>query len=87
MSSILAGGAKKTLLKKTRSFFVIYFSFTLYLKSIVLLNYNAIIIFEVKIMDNIKVGALIKSLRKEKNLTQLQLADELSISDKTVSKW
>ena len=38
-------------------------------------------------MDNIKVGALIKSLRKEKNLTQLQLADKLNISDKTVSKW
>ena len=38
-------------------------------------------------MDNIKVGALIKNLRKEKKLTQLQLAEKLNISDKTVSKW
>lgn len=38
-------------------------------------------------MDNVKFGTLIKSLRKENKLTQLQLADKLKISDKTVSKW
>ena len=38
-------------------------------------------------MDNIKVGELIRRLRHEKNMTQLQLAGLLHISDKTVSKW
>lgn len=32
-------------------------------------------------------GKTIKELREKKNLTQKQLADQLSISDKTVSKW
>lgn len=32
-------------------------------------------------------GNLIKQLREHKQLTQKQLADRLSISDKTVSKW
>lgn len=38
-------------------------------------------------MDCIKVGQLILQLRKEKGLTQQQLADRLQISNKTVSKW
>ena len=38
-------------------------------------------------MDCNKVGKLILSLRKEKNMTQKQLADILNISDKTISKW
>ena len=38
-------------------------------------------------MDNIKIGNLIYKLRKEKQLTQLQLAEQMNISDKTVSKW
>lgn len=38
-------------------------------------------------MDCKKVGKLIFDLRKEKNLTQKQLADAMNISDKTVSKW
>lgn len=38
-------------------------------------------------MDCIKVGNLIKKLRKEKNMTQKQLSDEMNISDKTISKW
>lgn len=38
-------------------------------------------------MDCKKVGTLILGLRKEKKLTQKQLADAMSISDKTVSKW
>lgn len=37
-------------------------------------------------MDNVKIGKLIYSLRKEKDLTQIQLADRMNISDKTVSK-
>ena len=38
-------------------------------------------------MDCSKVGALIFRLRKEKGLTQKQVADCLNLSDKTVSKW
>lgn len=38
-------------------------------------------------MDNIKIGKLIYTLRKEKKLTQLQLAEYMNISDKTISKW
>lgn len=38
-------------------------------------------------MDQIKIGKFIADTRKEKNMTQKQLADALSISDKTVSKW
>lgn len=38
-------------------------------------------------MDNVKIGQLIYKLRKEKHLTQLQLANQMNISDKTVSKW
>ena len=38
-------------------------------------------------MDNEKIGKLIYGLRKERNMTQLQLAEILHISDKTVSKW
>ena len=40
-----------------------------------------------KIMDNEKFGNFIKELRKEKNLTQKQLADKINITDKAISKW
>lgn len=38
-------------------------------------------------MDQIKIGKFIAQMRKEKSLTQRELADILCISDKTVSKW
>ncbi len=38
-------------------------------------------------MDNKKIGEFIKTLRKEKNLTQTELAEKIMVSDKTVSKW
>lgn len=38
-------------------------------------------------MNSDKIGSLILILRKEKNLTQKNLADLLNISDKTISKW
>lgn len=38
-------------------------------------------------MEQIKIGKFIADARKEKHMTQRQLADALSISDKTVSKW
>ncbi|MBR6982383.1 MAG: helix-turn-helix domain-containing protein [Ruminococcus sp.] len=38
-------------------------------------------------MDQMKMGKLIKQFRTELGMTQKQLADRLSVSDKTVSKW
>lgn len=38
-------------------------------------------------MDQIRIGKFIAESRKSRNLTQRQLADTLSISDKTISKW
>ncbi|QOX61956.1 helix-turn-helix domain-containing protein [Anoxybacterium hadale] len=38
-------------------------------------------------MDCAKVGHFIFQLRKEKGLTQQQLADQLNVSNKTISKW
>ena len=38
-------------------------------------------------MDQQKTGALIARRRKEKGLTQKELAERLHISDRTVSKW
>lgn len=38
-------------------------------------------------MDNVKIGQFIYKLRKENNLTQLQLAQKIGVSDKAVSKW
>lgn len=38
-------------------------------------------------MDQIRIGGFIAELRKEKKLTQRQLAERLNISDKTISKW
>ena len=38
-------------------------------------------------MDQIKIGAFLKVLRKEKNLTQEQLAEQLGVSGRTVSRW
>lgn len=38
-------------------------------------------------MDQIKIGAFLKTLRKEKNLTQEQLAEQLGVSGRTVSRW
>lgn len=38
-------------------------------------------------VDNIKMGILIKDLRKEKGMTQKDLADQLYITDRAVSKW
>lgn len=40
-----------------------------------------------KLMDAKKTGNLISEKRKEKGLTQKQLADLLSVSDRAVSKW
>lgn len=38
-------------------------------------------------MDQIKIGKFISSKRKEKNITQSELAERLNITDRAVSKW
>ncbi len=38
-------------------------------------------------MNQYVTGAVIKELREKNNVTQLQLADKLGVSDKTISKW
>lgn len=38
-------------------------------------------------MDNYITGATIKRLREEKGITQTQLAEQIGVSDKAVSKW
>ena len=38
-------------------------------------------------MDQIKIGRFIAEKRKEQNLTQMQLAEALGITDRAVSKW
>ena len=38
-------------------------------------------------MEPLKIGKFIAACRKQQNLTQLQLAEKLGITDKAVSKW
>ena len=38
-------------------------------------------------MDQIKIGKFIAECRKKKNLTQMQLAEKLNITDRAISKW
>ena len=38
-------------------------------------------------MDQERIGKFIAELRKEKNLTQEQLAEKLGITDRAISKW
>ena len=38
-------------------------------------------------MNQIKIGKFIADCRKKVNLTQMQLAEKLGITDKAVSKW
>ena len=38
-------------------------------------------------MDQVKIGKFIAQCRKNKNLTQAELAEKLSITDRAISKW
>ena len=38
-------------------------------------------------MDQKKIGSFLKELRKEKGLTQEQLAERLKVSSRSVSRW
>ena len=38
-------------------------------------------------MDQIQIGKFIAACRKEKGMTQAQLAEKMGVSDRAVSKW
>ena len=38
-------------------------------------------------MNQYVTGTIIKELRERNKMTQLQLADKLGVTDKTISKW
>lgn len=38
-------------------------------------------------MDTKKVGAFLKKLRKENNMTQEQLGEKIGVTNKTISRW
>lgn len=38
-------------------------------------------------MDQVKIGALLRELRKEKSLSQEQLAEQFGVSSRSVSRW
>ena len=38
-------------------------------------------------MDKTTMGAMITALRKERGMTQAQLAEQMNVTDKAVSKW
>lgn len=38
-------------------------------------------------MDQKKTGQFLKTLRKEKNITQENLAETLNVSTRTISRW
>ena len=38
-------------------------------------------------LDLIKTGSFISEMRKDKGLTQKELADQVGVSDKAVSRW
>ena len=38
-------------------------------------------------MDLVKTGAFLRELRKEKNITQEELAEKMGVARRTVSRW
>ena len=38
-------------------------------------------------MDQVKIGTFLRELRKEKNLTQEQIAEQFGVAARTVSRW
>jgi len=51
------------------------------------LLYHDIMKGEKNYMDQIKIGKFISFMRKEKNMTQSELAEKLNITDRAISKW
>jgi transcriptional regulator with XRE-family HTH domain len=42
---------------------------------------------EVEMKEQKTIGKFMQELRKEKNMTQKDLAEQIGVSDKTISKW
>ncbi len=38
-------------------------------------------------MDQVKIGKFIAECRRKTDLTQMQLAEKLNITDRAISKW
>jgi len=38
-------------------------------------------------VDQEKIGKFILEIRKQKGMTQKELAEQIGVSDKTISKW
>ena len=38
-------------------------------------------------MNQEKIGKFILELRKEKNMTQMELAEKIGVTDRAISKW
>ena len=38
-------------------------------------------------MDQVKIGNFIADIKKEKRMTQKELAEAIGVSDKAISKW
>ena len=38
-------------------------------------------------MDQVKIGKFIAELRRTKGMTQLELAEKLGVTDRSVSNW
>lgn len=38
-------------------------------------------------MDQVKIGGFLRILRKEKGLTQEQLAEKFNVAGRTISRW
>ena len=38
-------------------------------------------------MDQEKIGAFLRELRKEKNMSQEQLAEKFNVSSRSISRW
>ena len=59
----------------------------LYATSVAMAVKNCYDKHEVETMDIKKIGLLIKTCRQQQGLTQKQLAAQLNLSDKAISKW
>ena len=49
--------------------------------------YNVGITLGEQLMEKMKIGKFIATCRKDKNITQEQLAEMIGITNKSVSKW
>ena len=71
-------------------YYLLYYEVICHTKPMVCVLYIKVRLYYVQkeeIMDQLKIGKFIAECRKQKNLTQMQLAEKLGITDKAISKW